>query len=356
MQEQCEAITEWSRNNKIQFSKEKTNLVIFTNNKIKDQNLPKLTISNWEVKRIDKYKYLGLTLQQNGRWDTHFKEIINKVKLTNIWLHSHIRNSGQPNCATLVKILKATTQPQLTYGIEFWNPTKTQFRKMDSAIAQGYRAALQLSQGTSHNELRKELQIQTMEKKKEEAMIRLKLRCKAIEKIDHPAKLIVKQIDKINIAKGRTKRNPGLEFAIKTAKPVEEEKKPFKMPRYLNWDNPLGWLTAKIKFKQGWDYQHNNTKNKDLECGHPRCKTKGIEQSNEHVLLDCPEFDQVRQELSDKLWDLQVDFSMETVLGNYTTLTGEAIDKKKATQVDEIIKPFLAHITKHRPFTFWKKD
>ena len=349
-----EHITKWANKNKIQFSKDKTNLVIFSNNRKLPPTQP-IRIHDWEVKQVDSYKYLGLTLQGNGRWNEHFEEVTNKVKKTMAWLNGHNRKSGPPSPAIMIKILKTMIQSQMTYAINFWTPSTQQYQKMDSLQANAYGKAMQLQKGFSHDKIREELQIKRMKEIRDIEWNRFYNRAVNIEEKDHPTRQKVKSVEESEqIWKGRLKRLPTVEWEIKQAEirvnNSDEHKAKTYIPQYLYRKNPCAWMSARIKYQQDWGSPYHLNLMEQQECRYWKCMKDGVSETSQHVLEECPEFLQIRELTKEKLWwSARMDLNHDTIRGVYHNPT-----KKQLAAAEEIITKYIVEIASRRPFCYWR--
>jgi Reverse transcriptase (RNA-dependent DNA polymerase) len=357
LQEACDHITQWSKNNCIEFSKDKTNLVIFGREDLSRWHPPEVVLCGWKVQLAAEYKYLGLTLQSNGKWDTHFNDICSKANKTCGWIRHHNRMDGPPSIAILVKILKAIIQPQLSYAIECWNPNSTQYATMDKLVMRGYKTVLKVSRSTTHDNIRRELNILTMSQLRNIAQRRLWLRATNIKEQTHPTVVFFKSIEHSKTGKG-SKAKPHLEWDLNQNQPSQEERKLNKLkqnktliPQYMYRVNPAGWISARIKHNQSWGYRFGNKGNTDLGCGHPRCKMKDSPTTPEHILLHCPQFDNERQQLKETLRRLQIPMTMDSMMGTFVSATKAA----KAT-ADSNISKYITDVFFKLPFCFWKSN
>ena len=74
------------------------------------------------IPRVDQYKYLGVTISKDLRWNTHCQQIRNKASRT----LGFLRRTLSP-CTKEIKAraYQALVRPQLEYGAEVWNPHTT---------------------------------------------------------------------------------------------------------------------------------------------------------------------------------------------------------------------------------------
>ena len=74
-------IKNWFTVNKLTLNVDKTSFIIFRSKRNTTNNLPDtIEVGNTIINRETKIKYLGLTLDEHLRWDSHTNEICNKLK------------------------------------------------------------------------------------------------------------------------------------------------------------------------------------------------------------------------------------------------------------------------------------
>jgi len=122
-------LTDWLLANKLSVNTEKTNYSLFSPSKshgtltANDPNL-KLYICGKETVRATCVKYLGITIDENLKWNEHIKLVYNKViKYTGIFYK--IRQKLPDKC--LKNLYYATVYPHILYGIEIYANTNKTF-------------------------------------------------------------------------------------------------------------------------------------------------------------------------------------------------------------------------------------
>ena len=81
-------ISDWAKLSKVKFNKEKTELV---NIKRDTKPIHHLTFGNVVLEDKPHHKHLGITLQNNCKWDEHIGNISNKVNMLINWEQKHLK-------------------------------------------------------------------------------------------------------------------------------------------------------------------------------------------------------------------------------------------------------------------------
>lgn len=137
----------WLKYNKLTLNVEKTHFVDFSNDKNKSNVTKNIIFRGINLNESSHTKYLGMTLQENLKWDKHVSQLINKLN-TCIPLYYHIRDILPKS--QKITIYNALTLSNIRYGIELyaakntnWTKSlqKTQNRLLKILLKQNYRAS-----------------------------------------------------------------------------------------------------------------------------------------------------------------------------------------------------------------------
>lgn len=195
----------WLQCNRLTLNAQKTHFVDFSNNS-NNSNIIELKLGQHVIEKKSYTKYLGLTLQNDLRWDKHIKNVINKLN-SQIPFYYQLKEILPKN--KILTAFKSLSLTQIIYGIElFIRNTKwtNQIQKVQNRLL---KILLSKQMLTRSNYLHKEckiLKIQDM----------MKLRCLLI------SHKVIHQKDKLNAShnhmlinhhNGRTLRN-NLSFQI----------------------------------------------------------------------------------------------------------------------------------------------
>lgn len=97
----------------------------------------------------DRYKYLGVTFQSNGRWHAHFDALASKCSLTANFIGRINHRYRPPSPIITIKLVNAILVRQLAYGIAFCRFNQQQLHKLDQILAAPLRRALALPKSAS---------------------------------------------------------------------------------------------------------------------------------------------------------------------------------------------------------------
>ena len=186
-------LTSWANDHNILFSADKTNIISFSRLKSNKRPIPPIHLQNFIIKEVPSYKYLGVTLQHDGRWTQHINNILNKVKKTSTWLASFNNSNRPPSIAILSRVLKAVVIPQLTYAISIWQPGITQIKRLNSAMTSPFATTLHLKYHTSFKGIRQEFGIPDITTIQQQKRINYLGRINKLDN-DHQTKIFVKEL------------------------------------------------------------------------------------------------------------------------------------------------------------------
>lgn len=143
-------VQQWSSTWGLDFSLTKSQILLFSNKRNPTMPARPLTLHNQQVGFVAHYKYLGLIFQSNGRWDHQFHSVVTKAKITaNLIARINHRRHLPPRPLVTSTLVKYILIPQISYAIQYWRPTKTQFRTLNQIIATPLRRALGLHRTAS---------------------------------------------------------------------------------------------------------------------------------------------------------------------------------------------------------------
>lgn len=134
MQEDIDTIYNWLSQNKLSMNIKKTKIMIIKSDTNKTQNTNiKITIKNETLEQVDSYRYLGITIQNNLKWDKH----INIIKRKIIAMSGVVYRLGNRlNNQTLRSIYFAYIHSQLSYLAPIWGPTTAKYHITSLQISQ----------------------------------------------------------------------------------------------------------------------------------------------------------------------------------------------------------------------------
>ena len=116
LNKELESVRKWIFSNKLTLNINKTHYIIFHRRKI-NSHIPPIMFGNSVLERVQCTKFLGVTIQENLKWDKHIQSVSDKVnKLCGIlYLTRH-----QFTASALNQIYYSLIYPNLTYCITVW--------------------------------------------------------------------------------------------------------------------------------------------------------------------------------------------------------------------------------------------
>lgn len=98
---------------------------------------------------VSSFKYLGVHLQSNGRWDAQFLHVETKLRK---WAYRIgrviVKGSSSPSVLAVRELYQAYMLSTLSYGLPLWSPTSTQFKTLQTIMIKPLRRALLLPDST----------------------------------------------------------------------------------------------------------------------------------------------------------------------------------------------------------------
>ena len=147
-----QTINNWALTWKAEFSEEKTKLLNFTRTKSTDF-LP-LNFGNTILHETTSHKHLGLTFQNNCKWNEHVQQLVRKCTLLVGCLRSL---KHRLNRKSLEHIYKAFILPHFDYADILWdNCTERHSNMLENLQLDSLRTITGAVRGTSHEKLYKE--------------------------------------------------------------------------------------------------------------------------------------------------------------------------------------------------------
>ena len=144
--------TSWASDWKMNFGigDNKSAVVMFRpNNSRSNSNVifPSFFLQKQTLPYVNHYKYVGLVLHCNLNWSLQAEHIINKANFAAYRLMRMI--NGNTNNIRIIRLLtNVTIRATISYGLQFWQPNKITFRKLNSILSKPFRKILTLPPST----------------------------------------------------------------------------------------------------------------------------------------------------------------------------------------------------------------
>ena len=381
MEEAANQLYYWAVINKMEFSKDKTNIINFSNKK-NPTKIEGIYINNFKVQQVQNYKYLGITLEAKGTWKIQQQDIESRITKTFRWLRTYQRKYAPPSPGTIINILRTITIAQISYGLPFWDPSETTMNSIDSKHYKGYKQALNLGPGTAYMSIQQELKIPSVKQAKDLELIRFLNRSLNNEDNKHPSRITVEAMTSSpTITQGRLSRAPTMRQQIQEVSKrwniadlakIDKQELKIKVttansnntstltkisnkiktrnntPIYLLRANPVAWTTTRIRFGQAWAQYYSKFTDVDGRCSYPPCKQNNIWETTTHVINDCVQTSHLRAWLQEAIQQ-----HVEGYTFNYANVIGDqiGIPKKQIQIVEDLISQFITRLTQLRPIS-----
>ena len=148
LNQDLETITTWAQTWKVNFNKGKTDVLNFTRS---HDHPHRLTFSNTTLYETTQHKHLGLTLQNNCKWDEHIKQLATKVTTLISCLRSFKYRISRKALKTLYQ---SFILPHFDYADIIWdNCTDTLANTLEELHLDAIRTITGSVRGTSHQKL-----------------------------------------------------------------------------------------------------------------------------------------------------------------------------------------------------------
>ena len=144
-------IEDWAKKWKVTFNADKTELLTI---KRDQQPTHTLTFENSDLVGLGSHKHLGLTLQNDCKWDIHIRTLMNKITTLVSCLKSFKYRLSR---TSLDRMYKSFILPIFDYAdILYDNCTQEQSQNLENLHLEAIRTIIGAVKGTSHSKLYKE--------------------------------------------------------------------------------------------------------------------------------------------------------------------------------------------------------
>jgi hypothetical protein len=156
LQDGLNRLSEWAEKWKIMFSMDKTKLVVFQRphpaRPLIGMN-HQFILSSQPIEQVPSYKYLGLHMQYNLRWQTHEAAVLKKINYSSCLISRLCATNSSVTADTIRSISNAIILAQFSYGLAFWKPSAATLRKVIAKYLMPMRKALRLPDTTHRDAL-----------------------------------------------------------------------------------------------------------------------------------------------------------------------------------------------------------
>ena len=123
LQNELDAISDWRNTNNMKLNPKKCKEMIVTFRRDIEHPPTSLVVDNISLERVESYKLLGLTMQNNLKWDLHVSEIVTKAS-KRIHILRVLKRNGVSS-PHLLQVYFTLVRPLLEYCCPVWHSSLT---------------------------------------------------------------------------------------------------------------------------------------------------------------------------------------------------------------------------------------
>ena len=391
LQDALTALDKWARSVRMEFNPAKSKVVVFgsPNTKhIKDMNLyttrQPLRIG-FPLDLVDKYEYLGLWLTSNLSWVYHASMQLKRARHDTYLLCRLLRPPSAPFLPAVRRLVMNYLIPRCTYAMEHWTPTGKLARQLQEQMARPIRKVLGLPSSTHTVGVLVNAGIPSFQSMREHSVIRCTQRIRTRLSLNHPAKQFVRKanewtkfaketwirwlgdrppnepIHKRELEKVlhlRTQQEWRSDAAHLTSAPLVEvigQDDTFKTSYLRVETGKIAMLRTALRMRRALT-QHTRARfkiggdNVSPLCTHPTCSLASVEDTVQHLLLECPRHADARTTLRQQASSLlngAVEVTLAVILGS-RSINDQRLSSKKHRSILQLSAQFLRAICNDR--------
>jgi hypothetical protein len=138
----------WATKWKILFGQSKSQVVRFTRSRALPEQ-KRFSLAGSELEFAASYKYLGVILQGNLKWDLQIDSVIQRANSVSALISNSIVPGKPPGFRCVRALVEALLMPLIQYGMPIWQLNERQ-NELDQLIARPLRRCLSLPQKSTH--------------------------------------------------------------------------------------------------------------------------------------------------------------------------------------------------------------
>ena len=133
VQNGIDKLISWSRESGLKFNPDKTETILFTNKRVKENKIKNIRMYGRIIERSKSVKYLGVIFDEKLKWNLHLDDKIKKCKGQLYTLKKLIDQNWGPNQRMMRWAYTGIVRPTLTYAAHIWagNINKTMQMKLE---------------------------------------------------------------------------------------------------------------------------------------------------------------------------------------------------------------------------------
>jgi hypothetical protein len=137
------------------------------------------------------YTYLGLVMQQSGRWTEHYERIRSKAAKLSQLINRVNQRYSNPSPTIIRQLVMAMPRAAVMWALPFWQPTESQYHQLDSILVKPLRCALCLPSCTSIAAVLCEYGMADIRDTRERQILEYISRLHRSEVVNHPARDLI---------------------------------------------------------------------------------------------------------------------------------------------------------------------
>ena len=171
LQDMLTVLSKFTARWRLRVNKKKTKIIVFDPSRKVTDLREKLWYNNEVIEVVNEYKYLGVMLKYDLKWNENIEYVIGKGKERSNSVSSILRFKGLSTEAKLC-IWKALVRPILEYGTQIWWPNKTQSMRLERVQLKALKCILGVSSKTSDIVVRLELGVMSLQTRRKIALLK----------------------------------------------------------------------------------------------------------------------------------------------------------------------------------------
>jgi endonuclease/exonuclease/phosphatase family metal-dependent hydrolase len=363
------AMANWGDVWHLRFSQSKSNVILFHESAPgvpKPRPVTAFKLGNIQLECVPAYKYLGIWLAHDLRWNLQSDDVIQRLTLSCGDIARLCAFRQPPGIRVIRQLIRAGPIAQLTYGMDTWRPTtQEEIRRINNQLLRPIRAGLGLPRNSHGASAFIEADIQPVELLAHQAMLALAFRTTKME-VQNLARMAV-EASVLEDAEKKRDRKPELRSVGRRIKEAQEAldldvadieatrdvRVATSAVSFARWDNmsdgkhlrevrkvpglekyhrfdPPEIATLRTRLRSNREQLHERLRRWNFGArgyswpkGDASCWCRAfdaehggpVSETREHLILECEKYSEARAKCQAQLRKLGLDFELFLVLG-----------------------------------------
>lgn len=336
LQDFLNALTNWAAEWKVTFGQKKSQVIQFSRSRSPPE-IPKFSLTGFELDFTDSYKYLGVWFERDLSWTKQTLEMLARANRVSAVICSTIVPNQPPGFSCVNSLVNSLLVPVVSYGFPVWSVPPEFVARTDSILARPFRRLLSLPQKSTHSaSVLIECGALTCESLLRLSALRFGFRLVASDIEDPCKRLLWVKTDAIAARINESSRWAGLPYD--DAEQVRDARHRVELKQLLEWQasNVGVWQLKDLKLTTGpASYLRHDGRRLAAVRARLRlnrcslnaslaerkvipdagCGVCAVPETVEHCLLVCPQFAALRQQCAAALDYLGLPLNIAIVLG-----------------------------------------